>query len=87
MIKHLKNVEKYDGSLKELAKDISNMTYDSLALFLSELSYKIEYDSKKDKERKRNKLSHQLESASKSIRESSEFISSAWNICKPFMKD
>lgn len=39
MIKHSKNVEKYNGSLKELAKDIGNMTYDSLALFLKRISF------------------------------------------------
>ena len=38
MAKHPENVEGYDGTLKDLATAIGNMSYDQVALFIQALS-------------------------------------------------
>jgi len=46
--KHKRTVEKYPGSLEELAQDIGNLHYEELAKFLHALTDKIEADGEKD---------------------------------------
>ena len=84
-VKHQKKVIDYNGSLEELVEDIGNLQYDSLAEFLILLAEKLKIDSKKDKERGRNKLSNLLDSASLNILASSQDIEDSWVICKPYL--
>jgi hypothetical protein len=86
-MKHLKTVKKYDGTLKELARDIANLRYDALATFLEELSTALSEDSISDKKRKRKRLSYCLSVASSDILCASYAIRNAWNICKKFIKE
>ena len=58
---HPKTVEKYSGTIEELAKDIGNLDYGSLKQLYTELGYKLANDAEKDKERGRVKLSSMLE--------------------------
>lgn len=87
MEKHKKTIEKYDGSLEELANDISNLRYDALEHLLLTLSTKLAKDSYADKERGRPKLGNALASASNQILHSTNSISEAWDISKPYMQE
>ena len=81
---HKSEVEKYTGSMEELAEEIGNLKYDSLANFLDLLADKIQRDGQKDKERNRVKLANNLFQSAERIRESKGFIDKAWVICEPF---
>jgi len=85
MEKHPKQIEKYSGSLKELAEDIGNLHYESLAEFLNHLSTKLDNDSDKDMSAGRIKLSDTLVEAEYYVRHAADQISIAWTISKPFM--
>lgn len=87
MEKHKKTIEKYDGSLEELAEDIGNLRYDALEHFLITLSNKLAKDSFADKERSRPRLANALASASSQILHSTNSISEAWDISKPYMNE
>jgi len=84
--KHKKEVEKYNGSMKDLVNDIGNLHYNSLKEFLLMLSLKIKEDSKNDKKGGRCKLSDVLLKSSEHLYKSYEFINDAWLISEPFMK-
>jgi hypothetical protein len=84
---HQETVEKYSGTLAELAEDIGNLKYDALAEFLRLLSLKIEQDSVKDASRGRHKLAVSLQECAKSLGHSSAAIERAWQICEPYMRN
>ena len=83
-MQHKEVVEKYDGSLEELANDIGNLRYDSLADFISLLSAKLNRDSEKDLNAGRKKLAHELHVASYRLSEVEESIINAWEISAPY---
>ncbi|MCK9595770.1 hypothetical protein M0R19_01125 [Candidatus Pacearchaeota archaeon] len=85
-MKHLKSVEKYSGTLEELAKDIINMRYDSVAEFFEYLSEKLIADSINDYHRGRKQLSNKLLSASEKMLGAKEIMDSIWKICKEHMR-
>jgi hypothetical protein len=70
----------YPGGLQQLANDLGNLRYDSLAQFLHLLSDKIEQDGEADLGRNRPKLAGHLHRAA-------EEIARAWQLCKPFMTE
>ena len=84
--KHKKLVEKYDGSLKELAEDIGNLHYEELQKFFEGLSRKLIKDSFADHQKNRNKLGDELAFAAGNIIAASKNIGKAWDISKPYMK-
>lgn len=84
--KHKKIVEKYNGTLDELANDIGDLHYESLETLFALISDKLERDAKKDLSNKRVKLSDELFGASEYIKLSSVYIGEAWRISKPYMK-
>ena len=86
MDKHSKKIEKYSGSLKELAEDIGNLHYESLAEFLRHLSTKLDNDMNKDMAAGRVKLATELEAAEFNIWAASGRIQLAWLISQPYMK-
>ena len=82
-MKHPKNVEKYNGSLDELAEDIGNLSYDDLAYLIKCLGDKLTKDSKCDNSKGRLKLAGKLELAAKDIYSAREKIMYAWDkYCK-----
>lgn len=85
-MKHLETIKKYDGTLKELARDLVNLRYDALATFLEELSTALAEDSVADEKRKRKRLSYCLSVASLDIQCAAYTIKDAWEICKKFIK-
>ncbi len=87
MEKHKKTIEKYEGTLQELAEDIGNLHYKSLAEFLHHLDIKIYSDGAKDYGAKRIKLSSELTKASTHLSNASAHIRESWNISKPYMEE
>jgi hypothetical protein len=85
--KHKKVVEKYTGSLEELAEDIGNLHYESLRDFLLALSIKVYEDSKKDEKAGRTKLAHHLYETSSALVSATRKSEMAWKISEPYMKE
>lgn len=91
---HPKNVPNYQGTLIELANEISNMDYLSLTDFLGYLADDIYRQAEADKYRvnlidenkKRVKLASQLENVALKLHEAKTETGLAAKICKPFMK-
>ena len=85
--KHKREIEKYNGNMKELVNDISNLRYDSLAEFFVLLGDKLALDSIADFKRNRPKLAKNLGYASVSIQDAGKHIKDAWNICESIDPD
>jgi len=86
-MKHPTKVEKYSGSLEELARDIVNMRYDSLAELLGYIEKNLIEDYRNDMKRGREQLSNKLKKAAVEIFFAKGIIDSAWKICKEHMKE
>jgi hypothetical protein len=84
-MKHPCNIDKYKGSLEELAESIGNLRYDALAEFLELLSTKIATDGAIDTERGRLQLGKCLHDSSGKIAGATKSIKQAWRICEPYM--
>jgi len=82
---HADSVERYPGTLAELAEELGNLRYDALASFLAALATKLEGDSLADAARGRKQLAVVLKIASSEIAEAAGSIEKAWTICKPHM--
>ena len=83
---HPKNLKGYD-SLEELAKDISELHYESLTELFRLLYKKIEADAEADLKRGRPKLSEQLSNTSEALYDAYTSMYNAWKISEPYMKD
>jgi hypothetical protein len=84
-MKHKHDVENYNGTKQQLAEEVGNLFYDSLAEFLKLLYEKIEKDSKADEARGRVKLAANLHECAIKLKGASGDISKAWKICEPYM--
>lgn len=73
------------SDMRELAKSVGDLHYETLKDFLKCLSDKLYEDSKKDFEGGRIELSKKLSHAALRINWSHEYIFKAWQISKPFM--
>lgn len=82
---HTREVEKYDGSLWQLANDVGNLHYDSLNIFLKFLGDKLVIDAKKDYGARRTKIAGELALAAAAIKDAEKFALKAWETSKPFM--
>ena len=82
---HREEVERYPGTLSELAGDVGNLRYDALATFLVALSAKLESDGIADKDRDRPKLASALAKSAEAIKGAAIEIERAWSICAPHM--
>lgn len=86
VFKHPSTVANYDGSLRELADEISELQYESLSMFLLFLASKLSKDALVDLGKGRTKLGYMLEELSQCIHKGSRLAMSTWEICKPFMR-
>ena len=84
-MKHPRNIENYDGTFEELAREVGQMTYDQVNAFLKELEKEFKRQAEADIKRSRPQLATELYKASYSLKESSLCIDKAWKICKPYM--
>jgi hypothetical protein len=73
-VKHPDRVEKYPGSLKEMARDATNMRYDSLAEFVDYMADYLKQDSDADSERGRKKLESKIKKAVNSLHEAEDYV-------------
>jgi hypothetical protein len=82
---HADHVERYPGTLAELAAELGDLRYDALAAFLAALAAKLEGDSAQDAARGRTQLAAALHAASVEVADASSAIAKAWTICEPHM--
>lgn len=84
-MKHRSWIKNYERNFEQLAKEIGDLRYDTLAEFLRLLSQKIEQDGQQDRSRGRTQLADSLQRAAANLEESAESIELAWRISEPFM--
>ena len=84
--KHPTHVERYTGSLEDLARDVKNMRYDKLTEFLCYLAAQVKSEADKDMANGKPRLASKLYLASNYLSRSQEEIDSAWKISEPYMK-
>ncbi len=82
---HTDHVERYSGTLAELAAELGDLRYDALAAFLAALAAKLAADSTQDAARGRAKLAAALDAASEAVTDAAGAIGTAWVICEPHM--
>ena len=80
---HRDDIERYPGTLAELAEDLGNLRYDALASFLRELAGKLAADGKADAGRDRPRLAAALRDAGASVASAAADVERAWSICAP----
>lgn len=85
-MKHTKKVPQFNGSHTELAEQMGDLFYDSLADLLHQLADKIQADGKQDFTRERVLLATELLAASHCIDQAANHIEKAWTICEPHMQ-
>lgn len=86
-MKHTTTVPHYNGSHQQLAEEIGDLYYDSLAELLWKLGEKLERDASSDHQRGRMKLTAELAAAADHLYAAAERIASAWLICKPYVTE
>lgn len=86
-MKHTNAVPQYSGSHQQLAEEMGDLYYDSLADLLCKLGEKLERDAASDCQRGRMKLSKELAAAADHLYGASERIAAAWRICKPHVAE
>jgi hypothetical protein len=82
-VKHIQQVKGYPGSHQQLADEIGDLYYDSLAELLRMIAGKIERDGDNDATRGRKKLANALHDCSAQLTIAARSIDSAWRICEP----
>lgn len=82
---HREEIERYSGTLVELATELGDLRYDALAVFLRALSEKLEQDAAADLDRGRIKLSSALRESATSVESAASEIERAWSICARYM--
>ena len=85
--KHPASVEGYSGSLEDLAKAVGNMRYDCAAGLIDKLADDIKQQADSDSANGRTRLAGRLYSTAQELYLARDGLLSAWEICKPYMKD
>jgi hypothetical protein len=83
--KHKRIIEKYNGTLKELANDIGDLHYQELVTLFNDISIKLFFDGEKDKAAGRIKLGDALNLTSKKMLATAKKMKKVWDISKPYM--
>jgi hypothetical protein len=84
-MKHTRQVTHFSGNHHQLAEQIGDLYYDSLAELLWKLGEKLERDAGADLKRNRTKLAAELGTAADHLYVVAERIAAAWLICTPFV--
>ena len=83
---HRTDVERYAGTLAELAGDVGDLRYDALVYFLESLAAKLVADAGADKARGRPRLADALRNGAEGVVVASSAIREAWRISGPRME-
>jgi hypothetical protein len=84
-MKHPTKIKNYPYSLRDLAREIASLRYDSLRDFYQHLAYCLEKDSAADMCRGRTHLAGLLKKLSENNKTSQELAGKIWKLCKPYM--
>jgi hypothetical protein len=82
---HRENIEGYGGTLAELAGELGDLRYDTLALFLRALAKKLEADADADTGRGRSHLARALRDGAEGVSVAATAVERAWAISAPHM--
>jgi hypothetical protein len=82
---HRETIDRYPGTLAELAGELGDLRYDALALFLRALARKLEQDAAADAERGRPRLAAALGDGATAVAAAAVAIERAWAISAPRM--
>ncbi|OQB40303.1 MAG: hypothetical protein BWY04_01392 [candidate division CPR1 bacterium ADurb.Bin160] len=86
-MKHPTEIENYDGDLRNLAREVTNLRYDSLTKFLNYISMYLKLDANKDLKRRNMQLYSKLHDVFTYLDKSINDMEKVWNICKLHMKE
>jgi hypothetical protein len=82
---HRENIERYPGTLTELAGEIGDLRHDALARFLLALASKLEADADADAGRGRPRLAAALRGSAAGVAAATTEVERAWAISAPHM--
>jgi hypothetical protein len=82
---HREDIERYPGTLAELAGEVGDLRYDALAVFLRTLAVKLEGDAAADAGRGRPRLAAALRAGVAGVTAAATEIERAWAISVPHM--
>lgn len=85
--KHPTKINNYQGSLKDLARDLGNLRYDRLQVFFLLLENKILEDARVDDQHGRKQLASLLNKLSIDVNKVSMTLNEIWGLCKSKMTD
>jgi len=86
-MKHPVKVEKYNGSLQELAKDSGRMRYDSVAEFYHYLAEDLIQQAQADRIRGHAQLAEKLEATAQKFYEARNKMREIWDLCRKHMEE
>ena len=84
---HRTDVERYAGTLAELASDLGDLRYDALEGFLDSLADKLAADATADEGRGRRRLADALRQGASGVCDAAEAVREAWRISGPRMPE
>ena len=84
---HKTELDNYKGTLPELAREIANLRYDTLANLFEELYKCIDEDAQKDYDKGRKNLGMCLGMNAYRLKEATDSFKRAWLMCAPYMKE
>lgn len=82
-MKHTRTVNLYQGTQAQLAENLGDLYYDTLADFLGLWSKKMARDAAADLGRGRPKLAAELDACAQHLDTAARHIQAAWDICAP----
>jgi hypothetical protein len=82
---HRENIERYPGTLRELAVELGDLRYDALASFLHAVAQKLAKDATADAARGRRRLATALGDAATGVSAAAAAVERAWIIAEPHM--
>jgi hypothetical protein len=82
---HRENLERYPGTLVDLAGELGDLRYDALARFLRALAQKLETDAAADAGRGRPRLAAALRESAADVSLAATAVERAWAISAPRM--
>jgi hypothetical protein len=82
---HRESIERYPGTLAELADELGDLRYDALALFLRALARKLQADAIVDTSRGRLQLAGALRDGAAGVSAAAVEVERAWAISAPHM--